>query len=368
MTSFNASEWMHPYLVPFFTLCYPTDPPKNPDSFPNSQYYKTGLKDLCMIVTIIAVMAVLRDVFRLCVFEPFARWKLYRDLRQNRVTKKMNGNGHANGNGHQNGNGHKGHNGHVAGPTKKERRKIERSVLRFAEQGWPVIYYPLQLAFGVYVNRELPTKLFDPTHLWINYPHFPLAAPVKFYYLTQTAFYAHQMLILNAEAPRKDHVQMMTHHVITVFLMGGSYYFNFTRIGCLIMVLMDWCDIFLPLAKMLRYLALPAIYPDATFGFWLVSWIVTRHVLFAIPIYSALFDVPRLLTFQWVPEKGIYLSKYSHTVFCLCLLAIEVMQIIWCTMIVRIAWRVLFSGEAASDDRSEDEDDGSSTATDEKED
>lgn len=88
--------------------------------------------------------------------------------------------------------------------------------------------------------------MLDPVDAWIGYPHVALAAPVKIYYLTQLAFYLHQMLILNAEARRKDHVQMMTHHVITVFLMWASYYYNLTRIGCLIMLLMDLCDIFLP--------------------------------------------------------------------------------------------------------------------------
>jgi acyl-CoA-dependent ceramide synthase len=96
------------------------------------------------------------------------------------------------------------------------------------------------------VNYYLPTSIFEPTELWRNYPHIPLAAPVKFYYLTQSAFYTHQILILNAEARRKDHYQMLAHHFISVFLMGASYYFNFTRVGCLIMVLMDFCDIFLP--------------------------------------------------------------------------------------------------------------------------
>lgn len=97
-----------------------------------------------------------------------------------------------------------------------------------------------------YVHLNLPTQIFNPTDLWQNYPHIPLAAPLKLYYLTQTAFYIHQVLILNAEARRKDHIQMMTHHVITIFLITTSYFSNFTRVGCLIMVLMDWCDIFLP--------------------------------------------------------------------------------------------------------------------------
>lgn len=97
-----------------------------------------------------------------------------------------------------------------------------------------------------YIHLNLPTQIFNPTDLWQNYPHIPLAAPLKLYYLTQTAFYIHQVLILNAEARRKDHIQMITHHVITIFLMATSYFSNFTRVGCLIMVLMDWCDIFLP--------------------------------------------------------------------------------------------------------------------------
>jgi acyl-CoA-dependent ceramide synthase len=100
-----------------------------------------------------------------------------------------------------------------------------------------------------YVHRNLPTRIFDPEDLWLNYPHIPLAGPLKFYYLTQTAFYLHQVLILNAEARRKDHVQMMTHHLITIALLGTSYFFNFTRVGCLITFLMDWCDIFLPVSR-----------------------------------------------------------------------------------------------------------------------
>jgi acyl-CoA-dependent ceramide synthase len=90
--------------------------------------------------------------------------------------------------------------------------------------------------------------MFHPIDLWLHYPHIPLAAPVKFYYLTQTAFYLHQVLILNAEARRKDHVQMIAHHVITILLMSLSYAFYFTRVGCLVMVLMDYCDIFLPVS------------------------------------------------------------------------------------------------------------------------
>ncbi|KAJ7638766.1 TLC domain-containing protein [Roridomyces roridus] len=345
------------YLTPFFTLSHATDTPQHTDSFHDSTYYKTGPKDVCLLISFMIVMAVLRDVLRLGVFEPFARWKLTRDLEAKR-SKPMNGNGHTNGhaNGHSNGhaNGHS--NGHANGnATKKELHLLRRSVLRFAEQGWPAIYYPVQWCFGLYINYHLPTRMFEPTSLWIGYPHIPIAAPIKSTTLPRRQFYTHQMLVLNAEARRKDHWQMMAHHVITVFLMGASYFFNFTRVGCLIMVLMDWCDIFFPIAKMTRYLNLPQIVSDSLFAHFIVSWFITRHVLFMIVIVSTYIDLPRLVTLEWAPHLGRFLSREYWIIFCACLTALEALQVLWFAMACRVAWRAITTGAGADDVRSDDE-------------
>lgn len=131
--------------------------------------------------------------------------------------------------------------------------------------------------------------MFDPTDLWRDYPHIPLAAPVKFYYLTQTAFYIHQVLVLNAEARRKDHAQMMTHHFITVFLMGLSYFYNVTRAGCLIMVLMDWCDIFLPVSTFIislwRSSVLIPFLVRKNDSLYRVQSAPVRHDLWMVPLF-----------------------------------------------------------------------------------
>ena len=105
-------------------------------------------------------MAVLRDALRLGFFEPLARWKLLRDLglKRKKALNKVNGsatdgtNHHhhiANGNGNACGNGHANGNNRVALGTGKKLRQLNRSVLRFAEQGWSVVYYSLQLSFGI---------------------------------------------------------------------------------------------------------------------------------------------------------------------------------------------------------------------------
>jgi acyl-CoA-dependent ceramide synthase len=127
------------FLGPFISLSYPTDTPANLDSFYNSPYYDTGPLDACLIITCIAVMAILRDAIRLGILEPFARWKLSRDLRRKGEAQshKILG-GHAN--------------GYVLQISKREARCMHRSVLRFAEQGWSALYYSVQWTFG-FVSR-----------------------------------------------------------------------------------------------------------------------------------------------------------------------------------------------------------------------
>jgi len=133
-------------IAPFVVLQHPTDTPTPTDSFPHSAYYNAGKLDICIVVSLIAVMAVLRDGFRLCIFEPFARWKLTRDLKRRvKDSRISNGNGHiANGNGHASPNG-----SGKTQYTRKEMQNLNRSVLRFAEQGWSVVYYSLQWCYGL---------------------------------------------------------------------------------------------------------------------------------------------------------------------------------------------------------------------------
>ena len=149
MNIVSASEWLLSFLAPFFTLSYVTDPPVSPDSFPNSSYYTVGPRDAYFVIGCIAVMALLRDIFRIFVLEPFAEWYLtpQSNVRKSKANGNTNGspnevNGTANG--HEN----------TAKPISKQtnnfnKRGIRRKVLRFAEQGWSVIYYSASWSYGM---------------------------------------------------------------------------------------------------------------------------------------------------------------------------------------------------------------------------
>lgn len=272
MDSFFDLKRLPSFLLPFVSLSYPVASPPNPDSFPNSAYYDIGYLDVCLIVTIIAIMAILRDAARILLLEPFANWKLTRDWRRRQALKSgsvtpdskassvvaINCNGKSQGPVTVVGSADKSRADRPAERT-REAGRIRHAVIRFAEQGWQAIYYLCQWSLGV-VRLFLITPFWQhalmyalqyvhyylPSNPWAGYPHTPLVGIVKLYYLMQISLYVHGVLLLNAEAPRKDHWQMMAHHVVTNILIVTSYAYNFTRVGCLIMVLMDWCDIFLP--------------------------------------------------------------------------------------------------------------------------
>lgn len=82
--------------------------------------------------------------------------------------------------------------------------------------------------------------------LWTEWPQRELDSLVKAYYLGQLSFWIQQVLVINIEDRRKDHWQMLTHHFVTISLMTTSYVYHQTKVGHLILVLMDVIDLFLP--------------------------------------------------------------------------------------------------------------------------
>jgi acyl-CoA-dependent ceramide synthase len=144
MDYFFDTNRLPSFLVPFVSLSYRVDPPPNPDSFPNSSYYDIGYLDVCLIVTIISTMAILRDATRILLFEPFANWQLTRDWRRRQALKSGSATPDSKASNVKT-------NGRINGPAEHspEARRIRHSVVRFAEQGWQVVYYSWQWSLGV---------------------------------------------------------------------------------------------------------------------------------------------------------------------------------------------------------------------------
>lgn len=79
---------------------------------------------------------------------------------------------------------------------------------------------------------------------------------------------------------------------------------------------------------MIRYLEISQLACDMTFGIFMVTWLITRHFLFNIIIYSTFFVGPKYLILEWDWDwnRGIYVNSWTYLMFCFLLVALQVCQ------------------------------------------
>lgn len=87
--------------------------------------------------------------------------------------------------------------------------------------------------------------------VWTSWPTRRIDGLTKFHYLLQCAFRLQQIFVLGVEVRRKDFAQMLTHHHLTLVLVVTSYVYHFTKVGNLILCIMDVVDILLPVSSYL---------------------------------------------------------------------------------------------------------------------
>lgn len=232
----------------------------------------------------------------------------------------------------------------------------KKAKVRFAEQSWSVVYYCVSFALGFYLYYHSPYWN-DLDHIFIGWPHDHMSPLLKKYYLVSIAFWLQQVLVLNIEERRKDHVQMFSHHIITCALVIGSYYYYFNRIGNLILIIMDSVDIFLSTAKVLKYSGFSRIC-DVMFLFFLVSWVILRHGVYNYLFYhSWKYSTILMKDSQCIPglqQKRCWTPTIINT-FLVLLGGLQFITCIWMYLILKVALKVI-RGQSAEDVRSDADD------------
>lgn len=90
----------------------------------------------------------------------------------------------------------------------------------------------------------------DFREIWADWPSREISGTLKLYCLAQLSFWFQQIVVLHLEEKRKDHVQMLTHHVVTCSLLTSAYVYGFYHVSNVILCLMDIVDLLLPVSLM----------------------------------------------------------------------------------------------------------------------
>ncbi|KAJ5543816.1 hypothetical protein N7513_003399 [Penicillium frequentans] len=271
---------------------------------------------------------------------------------------------------------------YLLGPLAKHWGVVKKKELtRFSEQAWLLCYYSIFWTLGVYIYCTSDYFL-APREMFTSWPTRELPGITKTYILGQCAFWLQQVIVINIEERRKDHWQMLAHHVVTILLIYTSYTLHLTTVANLVLVLMDVVDIFFPIAKCLKYLGFTTL-RDIMFGVFMFSWFVARHVFYILNLYHIWKYMPETINPGCyyksqdaliigptpLPERGWshMLEAFSNPSGTICysdgirwgflgaLGFLQVLTISWFLLIVQVAIRV-FKGIGADDIRSEDED------------
>ncbi|KAF4443036.1 sphingosine n-acyltransferase lag1 [Fusarium acutatum] len=251
--------------------------------------------------------------------------------------------------------------------------------MRFKEQAWMVVYYATCWSVGMCIYASSSYWL-DLQAMWTNWPNREISGLMKIYMLAQLAFWLQQMIVINIEKRRKDHWQMLSHHVVTIALVYCSYRYGLTRVGNVVLILMDFNDLVFSIAKCLKYMKLQSLC-DFMFSAFVVSWVLCRHIAFPMVCWSVyahslaitgpncfIGSGKNIIGPSEVPADGysylfeplIYTNGrvcYDYTIktlFMSGLLFLEALMLVWFVMIVKLVIRVL-RGENAEDTRSDNE-------------
>ncbi|KAI3612341.1 hypothetical protein WG66_012183 [Moniliophthora roreri] len=225
----------------------------------------------------------------------------------------------------------------------------ETKLDRFGEQGYAVVYF---LIMGAW-----------------DYPHWDMKPELKRYYLMQMSYWVQQLLVLvlGLEKPRKDYSELVAHHLVTIWLVGWSYLINLTVIGNAVYMSMDIPDTVLAFSKLLNYMRREKM-KIVSFAIFTVVWTYFRHILNFYILWSVWYEYDLIpeTSKRWMWEEGTYLVWWMKYQVFIPLLLLQLLNLFWYYLIMRILARALVSASEVDDSRSDDEGDGEDE-TDEKE-
>lgn len=234
----------------------------------------------------------------------------------------------------------------------KLNKATQAKIIKCSESVWKLTYYAAGEAFILQIAYHEPWFT-DTKEYFRGWPNQELKLPLKLYYVCQCGFYLYSIVaLLTWETRRKDFVVMMSHHVITVILIGYSYMTSFFRIGSVILALHDACDVFMEAAKVFHY-SEKELASSVSFGLFALSWFVLRLIFFPFWVIKASsYDIRDYLNNSEHNRKSIYY------VFNTMLLTLLVFHVYWGILLCLMISRMLKNrGKLGDDVRSDSEDD-----------
>eukprot|EP00727_Mastigamoeba_balamuthi_P006004 m51a1_g2022 putative longevity-assurance family protein (388) ;mRNA; f:1290319-1291757 len=223
---------------------------------------------------------------------------------------------------------------------------------RLVQNSFGLLFYVVATVVGnvVLADKDWAPRAFvwgatgHPDNCWSNYWSYDASRDVRMYYAFGLGHSLHAMYfqLLHKER-RRDFLEMMVHHIVTVLLITLSYVYGYTRIGTLVLLVHDFSDVFICLAR-----AANECTPD-----WVVA--LSFVLLNASWVYLRLFCYPFMLvwsaTFRAVPivnAQGFEGHNAGYWPFNVLLWVLYVLHLFWFAMFLKM-WYYMIAKSSLDD-------------------
>lgn len=216
---------------------------------------------------------------------------------------------------------------------------------KFGYQLWLFLFYTVSTIFGAVTLRDRGYFTFPLDHeskvRMVNPSLCRPDASMKLYYRYEIGFFFAELVAIFVETRRKDFLEYVIHHTITIIMMAGSMGDRNHDIGAYTLFLHDISDIFLCLAKVAHYARLETI-TNISFGIFAASFAYLR--LYCLPIVT-------FVCWLYLPRAhAVSIGLWFQT--CLMSVVLQGLHTFWFYLIIRMTYRLVagVKGDVRSDD------------------
>ncbi|XP_008311317.1 translocating chain-associated membrane protein 2 [Cynoglossus semilaevis] len=162
---------------------------------------------------------------------------------------------------------------------------------KFNESGQLCVFHLVSSVWSFYIVVT-EGYLLHPSSLWENYPHVHLRFQVKFFYLTQLAYWLHALPELYFQKVRKEEMPRQLQYICLYLLhICAAYLLNMTRVGLVLLFLQYVSELGFHIARLFYF---TDENHQKMFDLWAVSFVFTRMATLTLMFLAVGFGLARV--------------------------------------------------------------------------
>ncbi len=203
------------------------------------------------------------------------------------------------------------------------------------------LYFIIATIWGYIVMKDsefLPTSLLgvgDIRKAYNNYPTVAWPKGLKGYYLGTMGYHLHMLLHHMTDHVRHDYMEMMLHHIITMFLYGFSFMMNMTLAGAVVMYLHDIADIFTQYVRCFCETTYSTLTLFNALGMT-ATWFYTRILILPYIIYASRITQPDIFH-----GMGFFTLNFLNIHLCI----LFVLHVYWFGLLIKAISKFAMGGK-----------------------